>query len=130
VDLTLEMFNHIAFTFLGLGLLAASHRTSSVFGWALAGSLAVVGVLAAFVMAQRFGLFRLVEGAPLRLAVRQHWETLGSLSGLHKRRPNSTGRPVGSSLQAVATSSLGCSAASRLWRRCMWSVSTPLWAIH
>jgi putative membrane protein len=84
VDLTVEMFTQVVFTLLGLGMLAAAHGTPNVFHWILAGALVATGVLVAFIVAQRFGMFGLFERGLLRLAQKQKWTALGAASGLNE----------------------------------------------
>jgi putative membrane protein len=84
VDLTLEMLAQVGFTLLGVGLLMARPGTAALPHLAPA---AFVGGLAflllVFVVAQRLGLFRVLEGGLLRLARRLDWKGLEDVSGLH-----------------------------------------------
>lgn len=83
-DLTLEMLSQVVFTVLGVGLLAAGSQTAGLSGHMAGGVLAAIAILTAvFVVAQRFGLFRVLEGGLLRLAKRQNWKGLTGLTGLH-----------------------------------------------
>jgi putative membrane protein len=82
VDLTMEMLSQAVFTLLGVGLLAAgagglsTGTTTSI--------LAAFGVLIiVFILAQRFGFFRLLESGLLQMARRQGWTGLEDVSGLH-----------------------------------------------
>jgi putative membrane protein len=83
VDLTLEMVSQVFFTLVGLGLLLTNRQDAEVTAWILKGSAAALGVLAAFIIAQRYGLARLLEKGLLALAERQNWEGLGDVAGLH-----------------------------------------------
>lgn len=83
VDKTLEIVSQIAFTLLGMALLMldpAQAGIGQMIGGALAGAVAVI---AAFILAQRFGLFRLLEEGVLKLARKQQWKGAESLVGLH-----------------------------------------------
>lgn len=83
VDLTLEMLSQVIFTVLGLGLLMANPDTMGTVHWIVGGVLAALGVVVAFILAQRMGLFLVLEGALLRLARRQNWKGLEDVAGLH-----------------------------------------------
>lgn len=84
VDLTLEMLSQIGFTLLGLGLLLVDVRDMQIVRWTIVGILAALGVLALFILSQRFGLFALLERGLLRLAERQNWKSLKDVAGLHR----------------------------------------------
>jgi putative membrane protein len=84
VDKTLEIVSQIAFTLLGMALLMLDPAQVQMIHW-IAGGLAVaIGVIAAFIVAQRFGLFRLLETALLKLARKQQWKGAEGLAGLHE----------------------------------------------
>ena len=83
VDLTLEMLSQVIFTVLGLGLLMANPDTMGTVHWIVGGVLAALGVVVAFILVQRMGLFLVLEGALLRLARRQNWKGLEDVAGLH-----------------------------------------------
>ena len=83
VDLTLEMLSQVIFTLLGLGLLMANPDSMGTVHWIVGGVLAALGIVAAFILAQRLGLFLLLENALLRLARRQNWKGLEDVAGLH-----------------------------------------------
>ncbi|HXP96296.1 MAG TPA: lysylphosphatidylglycerol synthase domain-containing protein, partial [Telmatospirillum sp.] len=84
VDLTLEMLSQAIFTLLGLGLLLIDLQDMQIVRWVLLGSLAALGVIAIFVLSQRFGLFALLERGLLHLAERQNWKGLKDVGGLHQ----------------------------------------------
>lgn len=84
VDLTLEMLSQILFTLLGLGLLMTGPMDARVGQWLGVGLPVALAVLALFVVAQRYGLFRLVEQALLWLARHQQWQGLTDIAGLHR----------------------------------------------
>jgi putative membrane protein len=83
VDLTLEMLSQVIFTIFGLGLLMLGPGMMGITHWVIGGIAAALGVLAAFILAQRFGLFRLLESALLALARKQEWKGLEDVAGLH-----------------------------------------------
>jgi putative membrane protein len=83
VDLTLEMCGQIAFTLLGLAILVVERPEHRLVTWAIAGLSIVVPLVAAFALAQRFGLFRLLERLALRLAAERGWVALARARGIH-----------------------------------------------
>lgn len=83
VDLTMEMLSQVAFTLIGLGLLLVSPDKMEVLHWIAGGIAAAMGVLAAFILAQRFGLFQLLEKGLLYLARKHEWKGLEDVAGLH-----------------------------------------------
>jgi putative membrane protein len=84
VDLTLEMVSQVAFTLLGLGLLLVDLQDMQIVRWTLLGVVGALGIVAAFVLSQRFGLFAVLERGLLRLAERQNWKGLKDVAGLHQ----------------------------------------------
>jgi len=82
VDLTLEFLTQIVFTVIGLGLLFLAGGGAAA-RWGLVGLAVAVPAAVGFVLAQRFGLFKLVEGLLERLASRFDWPALRSLANLH-----------------------------------------------
>jgi len=82
VDLTLEFLTQIVFTMIGLGLLLwqGGGRLAS---WSAIGLAIAIVLGTAFVMAQRRGLFRLLEILFDRMAGMLNWPALGSLDNLH-----------------------------------------------
>ena len=85
VDLTMEMTSQAAFTILGCVLLLIERPGSHLISWTLAGIATVIFLAGAFALAQRFGLFRLLENLAGRLAVNQGWSHLPDIRGLHDR---------------------------------------------
>lgn len=82
VDLTLEVATQIAFTLLGLGLLI--HRPGQeVTAWMIGGAAASAGAVALFVLAQRMGVFGVVERGLIRFSRTAGWQGLGDVRGLH-----------------------------------------------
>ena len=84
VDKTLEIVSQIAFTLLGLGLLMLDPAQADMGHWIGGALLGAIGVIAAFITAQRFGLFKLLERGLLKLARKQQWKGAESLVGLHE----------------------------------------------
>jgi putative membrane protein len=82
VDLTLEFVTQIVFTALGLCLLLL-YGGGDVVGWGFAGLLISAVVAGGFWIAQRKGLFRLVERLGDFLAQRFAWPGLTALANLH-----------------------------------------------
>jgi putative membrane protein len=84
VDVTLEMLSQVLFTLLGLGLLVMVPQDQQLIRWIGRGVLVSLAVLAAFVLAQRHGLLRLLESGLLRLARKRKWQRLEDIAGLHQ----------------------------------------------
>ncbi|MCE2510416.1 MAG: flippase-like domain-containing protein [Alphaproteobacteria bacterium] len=87
VSLTMEVLTQFLFTVLGFGLLllVLGGRESEGLSWILFGLLTALPVLLGFVVAQRTGLFRLVERLFNRITkgLDLEWLGIGELSGLH-----------------------------------------------
>ncbi len=83
VDLTIEMLSQLVFTLLGVGLLAFGPYDPAMARWAGGATAAALVVVVAFILAQRRGLFRLLERVLLRLADGPRWAVLGDFAGLH-----------------------------------------------
>jgi putative membrane protein len=73
VDLTVEMGGQVAFALVGLAILLAQQPADGAIYWALAGLAVVMPLVAAFAMAQRFGLVRLLERLAQKLAAERGW---------------------------------------------------------
>ena len=84
VDKTLEIVSQIAFTLLGMALLMLDPAQADMIHWIGGGVAGAVGLIAAFIAAQRFGLFRLLEEGILKLARKQQWKGAEGLAGLHE----------------------------------------------
>jgi putative membrane protein len=85
VDRTLELLSQVAFTILGVALLIASPGGAGLPHSVTIATIAVLAVLAViFILAQRFGVFRLLESSLLRLARKRNWKALEAVSGLHQ----------------------------------------------
>lgn len=83
VDLTMELAGQIVFTMLGVILLFLDTRDRAIIHWIIAIPIIAVAIGAAFVTAQRLGLFRLIERMLIRLAEKFGWESLHDIAGLH-----------------------------------------------
>lgn len=83
VDKTLEIVSQIGFTLIGLALLMLDPAHTDIVHWIGGAIVGAVGVIAAFIVAQRFGLFRLLEEGILKLARKQQWKGAEQLAGLH-----------------------------------------------
>jgi putative membrane protein len=78
VDVTIEMSAQIMFTLLGLAILVVECPDSALVAWTLGGLVVMLPLLAGLVLAQRLGLFRLLERFAERLAAGQGWRGLGA----------------------------------------------------
>jgi len=85
VDLTTEMIAQAAFAILGCVLLLIERPGSTLIALTLAGIATVIFLAGAFALAQRFGLFRLLETLAERLGVNKGWTYLSDIGGLHNR---------------------------------------------
>jgi putative membrane protein len=82
VDLTLELLTQILFTTAGLALLLAD-GDRGLAGWGAVGLAVAACAVAGFLLAQRWGVFLLLERLLERLASHLDWPALGSLANLH-----------------------------------------------
>jgi putative membrane protein len=83
VDMTIELLAQLLFTMIGLGLLLHSASYDSTAHWIVGGVALAVPALVGFVLAQRWGLFKLLEGMLERLAEKSTWLSIGRVTGLH-----------------------------------------------
>jgi len=83
VDKTLEIVSQVGFTLLGMALLMLDPGQAGVLHWIGVGIAAAIGVIAAFIAAQRYGLFQMLESGILALARKQNWKGAEQLAGLH-----------------------------------------------
>lgn len=83
VDKTVEVFSQFVFSLLGVALLLYVSAEKSM-GWSVAiGLLIFAPLLVGFVVAQRMGMFHLLERFLLKLESNSSWLSLGDVSGLH-----------------------------------------------
>jgi len=83
VDKTVEVLTQFVFSMVGVGLILVVSADKSL-GWSAAIGLLIFGpILVGFVVAQRMGMFRLLERILLRLEERTDRLRLGDVSGLH-----------------------------------------------
>jgi putative membrane protein len=83
VDKTVEVLTQFLFSILGVALVLIVSTDRSL-AWAVAiGLLIFAPILIGFVIAQRMGMFRLIEHLLLRLEAKSAWLKLGDVSGLH-----------------------------------------------
>ena len=82
VDMTLEFLTQIVFTVIGLGLLLAGGG-GAMGGWVAAGLAVATFAAIGFLLAQRWGMFLLLEKLLERMATYFDWPALGSLAKLH-----------------------------------------------
>ena len=83
VDLTIETVAQIVFTAGGIMLLAWIGIGGDQIGHLAIGLGAGTLLIAGFLVAQRYGLFHYLEKLLERIAEKQTWSGLGTLSGLH-----------------------------------------------
>ncbi|MGO4723621.1 MULTISPECIES: flippase-like domain-containing protein [unclassified Inquilinus] len=83
VDLTTQMASQVVFTMFGLGLLFLGNHDGAMTPWIIAGCGIGFLLVALFIGAQRFGMFKVLERALIRLADKFGWSSLGEVSGLH-----------------------------------------------
>jgi putative membrane protein len=84
VDLSLEMISQIIFTLFGIGLLMIRPHDKQITQWILGATVAAAVVVIAFMLTQRFGLFRLIERGLIRFARLTGWSSWGQVGGLHE----------------------------------------------
>lgn len=80
LDMTIEAATQLAFTLAGIVALAAISPDRGWAPWALGFVAVSLAALAGFVLAQRFGLLRLIEAAAERIPLLPR----GTLAGLHR----------------------------------------------
>ena len=83
VDLTLELLSQIVFTLFGLALLITWYRGLQIGPWLVTGIAVSALAAAGFVLAQRKGLFRLLERLPETLDLKWAWAVLPDAEGIH-----------------------------------------------
>jgi putative membrane protein len=83
VDLTLEVLTQFVFTLLGLGLLVGSGHYDATVRAVAVGVVIVLPLLSGFVLAQRWGLFSLLERMLIKAAEKRPELGLTGIAGLH-----------------------------------------------
>jgi putative membrane protein len=83
VDLTTEIISQLFFTLLGLGLLAAERPGEPIAWVAMAGLLVSAMAMAGFIVAQRKGMFRILQSLPERLGLTAPFSTDDSSRNIH-----------------------------------------------
>ncbi len=85
VDKTVEVLTQFLFSMLGVALVLIVSADRSM-AWTIAFAMLIFGpILIGFVLAQRMGLFHLLERLLLRLEAKSEWLSLGDVAGLHDR---------------------------------------------
>jgi putative membrane protein len=83
VDKTVEVLTQFLFSIFGVALILVVSADRSL-GWSVALALLIFGpLLIGFVVAQRMGMFHLLERFLLKLEDRSDWFSLGDVTGLH-----------------------------------------------
>ncbi|MFZ2017087.1 MAG: lysylphosphatidylglycerol synthase domain-containing protein [Methyloceanibacter sp.] len=83
VDLTLELLSQIVFTLFGLALLITWYRGLQIGPWLVSGIAISALAASGFILAQRKGLFRLLERLPETLDLKWAWTVLPDAEGIH-----------------------------------------------
>lgn len=83
VDVTVEVVTQILFTLVGVLFLFLTGRGSENVGDLAMGIIAAVVVVGGFVIAQRVGLFKLIEAAFDRVMEKAQWPSFEGIKGLH-----------------------------------------------
>ena len=84
VDLSIEALTLLVFSLLGLAILLVGGQSAEALHWALAGVIILAPALAGFVLAQRYGLFRVIERLCTVIAGRSGLLHAGAVAGLHE----------------------------------------------
>ena len=84
VDLTLEAIAQFFFTLLGLVLLVLIGGSEQTVRWIAAGLVVAALALGGFVLAQRKGMFKLVEAFIEKIADKWVWLSLGKIGNVHE----------------------------------------------
>jgi putative membrane protein len=83
VDLTVEIVTQVLFTVVGLALLALGGKGGEELADIVAGAAVGAIAIGGFVIAQRVGLFKLIERALDRMMGKAQWLSVGGINGLH-----------------------------------------------
>ena len=84
IDLTIEVVTQLLFTFVGLALLALAGQGGAEVNDLLVGCVIAALALGGFVIAQRVGLFKLIENILDRVMERAEWLSVAGIRGLHE----------------------------------------------
>ncbi len=84
VDLTVEMVTQVLFTFVGLALLLLAGQGGDEFDDVLVGIVIAALALSGFVIAQRVGLFKLIENILDRVMEKAEWLSVAGIRGMHE----------------------------------------------
>lgn len=93
VDITVEVVTQILFTVLGVLLLILTGQGSETIGSLAMGIIAAIAMVGGFVIAQRFGLFKLIETALDRVVKKVRWPFFKGIQGLHDAIRDIHGKP-------------------------------------
>jgi putative membrane protein len=83
VDVTLELVSQIAFTLIGLVLLLTWYRGQELSVWLAGGIGVLIFAAASFILAQRKGLFSVLERLTEKIDVKWAWNDLPGGEGIH-----------------------------------------------
>lgn len=83
VDLTVEIMTQLLFTVVGAAFLITGSHDAGTVDWLIGGIAVAAPVLLAFLVAQHWGLFKLLEDFLERMAKKWHWVKDVSVAGLH-----------------------------------------------
>jgi len=83
VDVMIELSAQVVFVLAGLTAVIVAGTSRALVGWALTGLAAMLPVLIAFALAQRSGLFQLLEHLAEKLARSRNWLVPGQTVGIH-----------------------------------------------
>lgn len=83
VDMTVEVMTQLLFTVAGVVLLISGSHGDGPVDWLIGGLAVAAPVLLSFLVAQHWGLFKLLEDFIERIAKKWHWVKDASVAGLH-----------------------------------------------
>ncbi len=83
VDLSVETLAQLVFTLLGLTILVISGQSAEATYWAVAGAIVMGPALVGFLLAQHYGLFRILERLCGAIAARSKLFQADATTGLH-----------------------------------------------
>jgi len=85
VDLSLELMTQILFTLIGIAALWRGQPQNPVLNWGCIGLAIMLTAIIGFVVAQRLGLFKLLDRLPRRLAADWRWLDAAAAEHLHRQ---------------------------------------------